>query len=54
MPGYNPTEDYYIDVLFEGTSIGGVIASTHTERTASTPVGTERTAVSAAWTERTG
>ena len=46
-------DDYFIDILFEGTEIFGLVPASYTERVATVAIGTERTAVSTSWTERT-
>lgn len=47
------SSDYFIDVLFEGTGLFGLVAASYVERTAAAAAGTERVAASASWTERT-
>lgn len=44
--------DYFIDVLFEGTGLFGLVAASYTERTAAAAAGTERVAALASWNER--
>lgn len=47
------TDDYFIDVLFEGTGFFAVPPWSGTERSAPSTSSTERTAPAPSWTERT-
>jgi hypothetical protein len=52
--GLTADDDYFIDVLFEGTALASPVPTAYTELTASAPAYTELTAPVVPWTEVSG